>query len=346
LYVSLTTGYTGAVMEAEHLSVGRRYLYKLVEPTLLLIMFVTAYVVLPYKAPRFRLLVVLLSISFLISVLEGSRGYLFYIVAALLAAKITVDGNFYFKFTRRHLVGIALLIPLTFVTFASAGLLRGLWYGNTVDVLSGFDILITSGDFGSLVVGGISEISRRLSYVEPTIFVLSHADLGLYDVADLVNIKTTVLSSINRLIPGKPLGGILFTEYAFGYIFRPEGVQVVAESGRVDNIGYEWTMYGISYQLFGFLGGGLFIFGFTALLARIIRVIKGWGNLNGFALSTFFVYTLIAWVGNLGLDNLVDRTVHQVIVLCIYIVGYSIVRELLRLTRSTVPASPVGIVKS
>jgi hypothetical protein len=131
------------------------------------------------------------------------------------------------------------------------------------------------------------------------------------------------------LVPGKPLGDILFSEYAFGYIYNAaDGIVAVSADGRIDHVGYEWSMFGISYQLSGYWGGLVLIFGFSMLLARIMRHYRERGGYAGLAYSVFFSTVLAAWVRNLGFDNLIDGQTHNLILLWIYIMGFRCLRKI------------------
>jgi hypothetical protein len=273
----------------------------------------------------------LLVLYFLSLTLSGSRSGIFEIIILLLSYKLIIDGNFSIKLSGWRIVLLIFLVPLSLVVYQISTQLRAHWYGADLSIASAIDSSLAPENDVLAFKTLISGVSYRLSFLEPTMFPIFAQDLGLNDVTELVNVNTTLLSSINRLIPGKPLGDILFTEYAYGYIYNAqEGVLAYAESGRVDHVSYEWTIFGIAYQLFGFLGGVMFIFGLTALLARIIRKFNRRSDFYGLSCSIFFMGILSVWVRNLGIDNLIDRTAHGLVILFICFAVYWTVMSLLR----------------
>ncbi|MDD5240757.1 MAG: hypothetical protein PHG47_03425 [Sulfuricella sp.] len=332
LLVYYVFGYAGATGSGENLGFFQRYVARVIYPIGWLMMFMAAYALYSGKASYAWLFLTVLFLYFMSFVLMGSRGGIYEIVIIFLSYKLIVDGNFSVKLNGWRIVALISMIPLILVAYEISTLLRASWYGNDFSVASIIDAMPSREDGFSAFTSLISAVSYRLSFFEPTMFPIFAQDVGLNEISELVNIETTLLSSINRLIPGHQFGDILFSEYAFGFIYNAkEGILAYAESGRVDHVGYEWSMFGISYQLFGFLGGGMLIFGFTALLGRIIGAFNAWGNFYGLACSFFFMAVLSIWVRNMGLDNLIDRTVHGLIVLCIYFAIYWMVMSLLKL---------------
>jgi hypothetical protein len=210
--------------------------------------------------------------------------------------------------------------------------LRVLWYSldsNIVELI-GDSLKITEYSFNELS-DSIGALSYRLSFIEPTIFPIYFDELGLNDISNLVNIETSILSSINRMIPGKLFGEILYTEFAYGFMYDSNGISgVFSESGRVDYAGYEWTIFGISYQLFGFYLGLIFItfsiFGISSLVKYAIRLKSYYSNVY----ALFFVIALELWVRNLGLDNFLDRIFHTFIFLSINILIFKLFKNNLK----------------
>jgi hypothetical protein len=161
----------------------------------------------------------------------------------------------------------------------------------------------------------IINLSYRVSFLEPTIFTIFTDELYLNNIDELVNIKTTFFSSLNRLIPGKPFGQILYHEYAYGFMYEVDGVRAYSDDGREDFVGYEWSIFGISYKLFGFIGGLIFTYFITRLLTIIIFYFrKKQSNLN-LSIALYMISILVIMVKNFGIDNLIDRTVHGLIFL-------------------------------
>jgi len=327
-------GYAGSTGSGENLGFFQRYVARFIYPAGWLMMFLSAYALYVNKPAQARVFTFIFFLYFASFFLAGSRAGIYELIILILSYKIIFEGNFYFKLNGWGLFALISLIPISLILFNVATQLRMQWYGSDHSVAFIIKSALTSEFSFQELVPMISGISYRLSFIEPTMFPIFFQELGFYDISELVNIKTTLLSAINRVIPGKLLGDILFTEYAYGFMYEPEGVLAYAESGRVDYVGYEWSMFGISYQLFGFLGGGMFIFGFTAFIGGIIRAFNMWGGLYGWTGSIFFMTILSIWVRNLGIDNLIDRTVHGLIFLFVNFAIYWLVMELLKLNNS------------
>jgi hypothetical protein len=257
--------------------------------------------------------------------LRGSRAGLFEILILWLAAKLLIDNNFSIRVNLLRLLLAACSIPIVFATYEISTQLRELRYGREGLTISYFTNYFSSQEFIASATDTVSGISYRLSFIEPTMFPMFTEQLGLNNISGLVNARTTLQSSINRLIPGKPLGNILFSEYAFGYMYNAEtGVLAYAENGRVDHVGYEWSMFGISYQLFGRAGGVIFIFLFTAFLGKIVGGFRKSGRFYGCVFGVYFLTVVALWIRNLGIDNMTDAAVHGFIVLGIYAIGLSV----------------------
>lgn len=333
IYYSL--GYVGATGDGEHLGFFQRYIARFIYPIGWLMMFMATYALHSNKPSHIRLFGVLLGLYFLSFLLSGSRGGIYEIIILILSYKLIVEGDFMIRMSGWRLALLLGVVPVSLVGYWVATQLRAYWYGADQSIFTAFDTLLSSGDGILALENLVSDISHRLSFLEPTMCPIFFQELGLGDVSELVNIKTTVLSSINRLIPGKPLGDILFTEYAYGFIYEPQGgVLAYSESGRIDHVGYEWTIFGIAYQLLGFPAGIILIFGLTALLARIVQAFNKLGNFYGLSCSIFFMGILSVWIRNLGIDNLVDRTVHGFILLLVNFAGFWLARELRKVLTS------------
>ena len=325
LFFTLTTfyqlGYIGATGDGSHLSFFQRYFTRLVSPQALFVMCVAAYLASTKRQVHrlgFAIILIAYGLSF---VVRGSRSGIFEIIIFLLAGKIGFDGNFQIRIGFAKGVLVAALLPAAVAAYVIPTQLRAFWYGEEVtagSLLESF-ALERAPDL-------ISDISYRLSFIEPTLFPAYFDELGLHDVSHLVNVRTSLMSSVNRLIPGKPLGDMLFTEYAFGYFYNPDtGVLANSTTGRVDHVGYEWSMFGLAYQLFGYVGGTVFIFGFTALLGWILRWCRKSGHFKARVYGIFFVMVLVMWVRNLGWDNFVDAVGHNFFLLWVYVTGCALV---------------------
>ena len=321
-------GYAGATGSGAHLGFFQRYVTRLIDPHVLFVLVVTAYLARLHKSRHHGLFIAILILYAVGFVLRGSRSGFFEIVTILVGAKIIADNDFVMRINLTKAALAMAVVAVSIVGYILASDLRGRWYDHDFRANLSSETFLRGNGAISSGTDLLSEISYRLSFIEPTLFPAYAEELELNDVSHLVNTRTTMLSSINRLVPGKPFGDILFSEYAFGYIYNPvDGIVAVSADGRVDHVGYEWSMFGISYQLFGFCGGVVFIFGLSALLARIMRHFRGRGGFSSLAYSVFFSIVLAAWIRTLGLDNLIDGTMHDLILLCLYVMGFRCFRK-------------------
>lgn len=253
-----------------------------------------------------RLLIIQIFLLAVGPLLLGSRGGLFFSLMALASVKLVMDGNFRIRIDLRKLVWLALVFVFLVIVFYLSMIFRSFRYSD-INWSAILDVFSDSENVTAIIETALKDISYRLSAIEAVNFTVTHDELPLYDVSGLVNLQTTILNTIERVVPGRQFDNLIFSEFAYGYMFRPEGVFTILEDGQEDPIGYEWNMYGISYQLFG-VSGVLFIFLFTAGVARLIRKLRKKGDHLGVVWPALFTWLLLAWTQNLGLDNLFART--------------------------------------
>lgn len=319
----LMGGYAGSTGSSEHLGFVRRYLIRLIDYIPLCIIVLVSYQF--STVGKIEKMVILFSFVFFVAsfLLVGSRSGIFCVVLLLLSCQLAVSGNFLIKINFRSAILYLFIFIFSVITFPIATQLRGLQrhFGNlSLTALFEAASSIELGPEALRLL--ISEVSYRISYLEVTHSIVHTEELGYNDISDLVSAKTTVLSSINRMIPGKPLGNIFPTEFAYGFLFRSNGTVDESGSDRVDYVGTEWNMYGISHQLFGYRGSLVFICVFTAIFVFASKSFRVRQTLNGYFTAALFNYTIYNWVQNLGLDNFVDRTGHSFIIFALYIVGF------------------------
>lgn len=322
-----TYGYVGSPGSGEHLNFFNRYIMRLLDPQVLLIMILASYYA--HKNERKNNSAVLISSLvgyFLLFSLTGSRGVSLEIIMVLLYSGIFIYGNFVLNIRLRHLF-LLLIAPLVIAAFFLVGAIRAVQF--SASNISFYDIIniVSQIDFSQFDLRKIvTEISYRLTFFEPLFFPMYGSDVAFYDVSAIVNYKTAFLSSLNRIIPGKIFGNILFLEYAFPYYMGGyEATSYITDSGRVDYVGYLWTMFGMSYQLFGYAGGILFIFLFTSAIAFLIKLSKRIRSFEGYSYGMLSLYVLDMWVKNYGIDNLIDRSFHLAVILLIYNVSLNII---------------------
>jgi hypothetical protein len=319
LIIYYAYGYSGATGSGEHLNFFNRYIARFVDPVALLIMFLVSYGLHKDNGRNHKLFIVVIGSYFLYYSLIGSRGAIYEILMLLLYLSIFMHGNFFIKI-KLHTLCLFMLLPMIIPFFFLIDEIRKIQY--SASNISFFDTVNTVLQFNFFDFNFeeiLKVLSYRLSFLESTFYPMYALDVGYNDISDLVNFKTAFLSSLNRMMIGKPFGEILFFEYAFPFIFNNTPVYIISESGRMDYVGYLWTMFGMSYQLFGYIGGIFFISFFTAAISFFINLFKRLKSFGSYCLGLLLLYTLDYWVRNFGIDNLADRCFHMGIILLFYI---------------------------
>lgn len=299
---------------AEHLNFFSRYVIRLFDPMAFLIITAVGYYLLPRKNDLTKKFFSLTILAFFVGVtVTGSRAAAYEALVLYLALISTVQNKFPVTVSVKRVFALLLLIAATPILFDFATSLRGSRY--TASTVNFYSLDSYHPVF--------QHISRRVSLVESTMFPLSVEDMRMNDVSELVNVETTVQSTINRLVPGKPFGRMLGSEYLWCYLIRKDGCYIFESLERTDVVGFEWGMYGIGYQLFGYTGGQAFIFVscfLIAFFAQMVRQMQTWGALSVYCLAN---YALQFWVKNLGVDNWFDRFAHQYFLMGLYLVVIS-----------------------
>ena len=289
-----------------NLNIFTRYVSVFLDPTSVALLFFIVFSLTDKSRTTIRLLILQVCFLTLGPLLLGSRGGMFFYLIAWLAVKLVLHGDFHIKVNLRGLVIAALILSALVAAFYVSTIFRTFRYSE-INWEAIYDVFSDSATVAAVFETALKDISYRVSAIEAVNFTISNRELSLIDVSDIVNVKSTIINTIERIIPGRQFDNVIFSEFAYGYMLRPEGVFSVLEDGQEDPVGYEWNMFGISYQLFG-VAGVVFIFLFTALIARLIRKSSSMNGLYGLAWSALFSWLLLAWTQNLGLDNLFGRT--------------------------------------
>ena len=288
-------GFAGSTMTGDHLNFFTRYVSRFIEPLVLMTISLVAYNRLERKTIAERSLLILTVFVFLAFLaLTGSRAAVYEVFIMVIAAFPTHSGEFKVKVSVERIAIVAVLMLLVPKTFNYSTNLRVDRYESGM-----------SYEMGASPV--FEQISRRLSILENTMFPLCVKEMGLFDVSDVVNGESTLLASINRIIPGKILGTTLFSEFAYCRFWRQGGCIAYDVLGRTDYVAYEWGMWGIGYQLFGYLGGLGFIFLFTLLLSYVSQKFRNMGTVSSLCLVALGDYAMQFWVKNLGMDSFAQR---------------------------------------
>ncbi|NLW91119.1 MAG: hypothetical protein GXY34_05920 [Syntrophomonadaceae bacterium] len=293
-------GYVGATGSGENLNPVYRYLAILCNINVFTFMAI-AFAIRTRNGHKWTLLILILFAVY--CTFTGSRAGIFEAFIIYLCSLLYFYGDAKIPIRMRQIFIIPLLLVLLLFTIQYSTYLRDKqWFNSSI---SYNDYVSTSYDN---VLAASSGLSYRLSLVEPLYAAMFPPR---HDISNIINWKTTIISSVNRIIPGKPFGNIMYHEYAYSMLWL-----VIPEMQGDNYIGYEWGMFGISWQLFG-IWSTVFIFLFSYLLARLVSLftVRGtaWSNVYGL----LFCYANYIWVRNLGIDNFMDRFSKMIILLII-----------------------------
>lgn len=336
LAVTFYYGFLGATGSGEHLNLFLRYGLIFINPFCVVILLLISAYNKSASLKHERLYVFMtLFLYFTYLGLDASRSGFFEIIILLICYYSFFKGDVEFKVNLRLIAFFSFLIVAAYPCYSAITLFRkSTWVAGQTFSEASKSAIDSFWQLDESLPDSINKISYRVSLVEPIFYVMNGTAVGLYDVSDLVNLKTTVLSALTRLLPGNPLGEYLFTEYAYGYIYKREGSSYQSASNSFNYVGYEWGMYAISYQIFGFIGGLIAIFFISFFISSIVGYLRAKPGVYYNALGLFMLYTLCSWVRNLGLDNLFDRTGRVGIVLLLYCFVYSWMKDNRLSTRS------------
>lgn len=339
-------GYSGATGSGERLSFFWRYPARLFNPIIMIMVLFATYIVYSHKRPhKWAKYMIVFCAFFLVFffLAQGSRSGLFEVVILYLVFNIAHKGNFKVRLSMGRLLLVLLSVPLSIITYIYASSLRVFqWeYGDISlnSFIENYSVMINTMEEISLP-DIVSTISYRLNSLRPIFCVMHGKNLGMYDISNMVNLKTTLLSSLDRMVPGKLFEGIIPSEYAFGFMFRPGGVIANVTGDSINYVGYEWNAFGISYQIFGYWGGIVFIFLMSVLFGYLTNFLLRKHNLWGYSYGILCVYSYYMWTANVGIDNLVDRTWSSFITMTFFLFCVEIFRELPRLPkgRNAIPS--------
>lgn len=321
-------GYIGATGSGEGLNFFVRYVSRTVNYLLLLMVYAASHFFSRSAETKRPYLPFYVGFGFLLfGVLKGNRGGMFELTLMFLCYEIFFFGDVSWRIKPKTFLMSAVLIPLSLgaaaLLFNCATTLRKTqWNSKDMSFAALMEVVNSSMSQEVDYEKSLTDISERLSLLEPTYYSMYAVQEGYNDISDLVNIKTTVIASLNRMIPGKPFGEILPAQFAYGFIYRDGGVKYEDASGKINYAGYEWGLYGISYQLFSFAGGLAFIFAMTALLCFWIGRMRSELSFERACYGMFAMFTLQMWIKNFGIEDLVDGTWWFLVVLVLYLAIY------------------------
>lgn len=327
-------GYSGSTGSGAGHSFFWRYPARIFHPTIMLMVLLAAYIVYCYKrSHKWAKYMVIFCTVFFISffLAQGSRSGLFEVAILCLIFNIVRKGNFRIRLSIGKMILVLFSIPLSITTYLYASSLRVFQreYGDISfnSLIENYYVMIST--MKELPLSDIvSTISYRINSLEQVFRVMYGKNIGLYDISNMVNLKTTLLSSLDRMVPGKLFEGIVRSEYAFGFMFQPGGVIDTVPGKSTNYVGYEWNAFGISYQLFGYWGAIIFVFVISALFGYLTNYLIKKRNLWGYSYGIFCVYSYHMWIINYGIDNLIDKIWSLLITMTFYLVCIEIFRGL------------------
>lgn len=322
LAVYYTSGFVGVSGSGAHLSFFVRYIARLINPVPLLMMFSASY----YYSRKFHRPILLITLGTVYGgyyLMLASRGGLYMVAIMALCYAVFFFGNVSWRTPPLKIISTVLLAPILFGLslwmFNSANELRiHQWGQHDMSFTTLVDCLAppAAEDLEFL----LKHISYRVSLVEPLYYVMNGVDNGYHDISHLVNVKTALLSSLDRMIPGRQFEGLIKSEFAIGFIYNINGILSYShETGAEGFVGYEWGFYGISYQLFSTLGGCIFVFLFTALIAFFFAKCRSGLTFKKASLGMLVIFVLHNWIRCLGLDNLADGTWWTLVIMLLYL---------------------------
>ena len=313
LLVYFFYGYAGSTGSADSQDIFQRYISRFIYPYGWLIIYLVCQKI---NKNKINLIICYSSYALFLTIM-GSRSGLYEIIFLMISCHILFNGNEKILISKKYYLISIIFIFIMFLSYVIGTELRQNWYGNSLSMTELLENIFSYRFYQDNLKQNIINLSYRISFLEPTIFTIFTDELNLKNIDELVNIKTTFISSLNRLIPGKPFGDILYHEYAYGFMYEANGVRAYSDDGRVDFVGYEWSIFGISYKLFGFIGGLIFTYFITKLLTIIIYHWRKKQSILSLSIALYMMSILVILIKNFGIDNLIDRTIHGLFFLII-----------------------------
>ncbi|RJR40167.1 MAG: O-antigen polysaccharide polymerase Wzy [Desulfobacteraceae bacterium] len=258
----------------------------------------------------------------LVTVSSGSRSavmrvvIIFPVIIAILNTRPQID---LVKFVNASLVAICLALAAFPIATLNRARIFASHYDSTAILDAAKEVSVREG-VGGLVAGAFNRMGT-IDY--PILIVTQEGDKEAKE--KYLNISYPIKNIINMLLPGTP-----FPESA---IMTSRSVDVIYRGGAETDM-YEryfsefWTLWGISYVYFGWLGGiiSMFLFGFVShvLYMMIVKNFHGW--LQIYLRLWFVVYLTGGIVGNMGIDSAFTTGFFGLIqfsalTLCIYLIN-------------------------
>lgn len=237
------------------------------------------------KPVRYYLLI-LPSISALSVTFSGSRGALFLAVVMILVYWLGLNINK--KWTMQNILTlfslVLIILLLVFISALFAQTLRPLFrYTESVDISMILDTL----NYESVLLAkdnllfGITELLHRIAAIRAQFYILN--DWYIHDPWQYYNPITSIMRTINDLVPGDLFPGMLTINQLFNYVYYDTKVHYASEM---------WGIQGTLYIYFGHILSPIVIFIIAIFTNRLYpSIIKALTDSPAFA--AFFTLLLL-----------------------------------------------------
>lgn len=245
----------------------------------------------------------LIGVAYGYSILSGSRAG-FFTLGVLVFIYLTIKhGDFVIGRKHVSLLGAALLISI--VMFPVATLIRGAWTtaserGSLSSVTTDIWDQDTAADtgFGSLLLSQ----SDRVNGLDPLLIIVRQKDVN--SQVQYVNIEQTVKSTVNVLVPSailgrKPFPGVMPASRLFTLIYRGRSEDQINTNYQTDM----WTLWGISYALFGWSGGIAVIFIVSFIAAVVYKRLGQMDTKYSLLLRVWWIFSIFYLLLSYGFDT-------------------------------------------
>jgi hypothetical protein len=245
-------------------------------------------------------------------ILLGSRSALYIIIVYWFMFKITNEGNL--KIERKHLSLALFIVIISIVAFPIAtgtGFIRNVGYSE----VSLYDLLEkaewTRFGFADL----LSMISYRLAALDRLVVIVG--DYGLRsELSEYVNLPNLLKMIVNATLPGEPFPETILTSRTFGIIYYGWSLSDV----KYNYTSSMWTLFGILYAYFGWLGGLVCTFIASFLLAVAYRTIRSMRSKYGLLISTWVLFEVYMCLLSFGFDHMYEDVYSYLLIGTLYII--------------------------
>ena len=247
-------------------------------------------------------------------VLVGSRSALFGPLMFWLLYKFAKEGNP--KIERKHItlifIGFGVSIPLFFFTTSTRFMWDVQWAKGNIISFSDFVEVASHASFSPYDI--LKAITNRFSLLEHLVVIVNNTG---ENVKEYVNFGNVFKASVNYSIPGDPFPHVLVTSRAFSVVYRHWGEEFAERNHMTDG----WTLLGILYVHFGWLGGLIATFSVSFILAIIYKKLCRIKTVYKILWRVWFMLLINRVFLNFGIDEIWLATYHLTLTGTIYIVS-------------------------